>query len=136
MAWPAPLYWHLAFKEWHMGAGSAGSAWPPGQLTSLLPYQAHPVGRLKGTRQFPPVQFCPWTGAASPAGLDGEKLGALGSSLSSSVPDTGGHGPLGPSAPHFCNRMLALAWLGFLPGFDENMEMVVFVITGIKRAVS
>lgn len=62
--------------------------------------------------------------------------GALVSSLSSSVPDTGGHGPLGTPAPHFCNRMLALGWLGFLPGFDENMERVVVVITGIKRAVS
>lgn len=34
------------------------------------------------------------------------------------------------------NGMLILASLGFLPGLDENMEGVVVVITGIKRAIS
>lgn len=35
MAWLAPLGRHLAFAQWHLAAGSVGSAWPPGHLTRV-----------------------------------------------------------------------------------------------------
>lgn len=45
-------------------------------------------------------------------------------------------GLLEPQFPHLYNGMLLLILFGFLPRLNENMEWVVIVITGIKRAIS
>lgn len=45
-------------------------------------------------------------------------------------------GLLEPQSPHLYNGMLLLTLFGFLPGLNENVEGVVVVTTGIKRAIS